>query len=149
MAGLVDIVPAIETVEVRGQQLEVTGLTVEGIGSLLMRFPELRKMFETRSLDVEALLKSSDKLIAAVIAAGTGSAANRAAEKAANGLSLGEKAEVVAAIIRVTMPKGVGPFVRLMDAVGMDNVGPSATASATTSPSAPSPSSSEDGQKAA
>lgn len=153
MAGLVDIVPAVEVVEVRGLELEVSGLTVEGIGGLLLRFPELRKMFETRSLDLEALLKCSDKLIAALIAAGTGSAANKAAEKAAAGLALGEKAEVLAAILRVTMPKGVGPFVKLMDAFGMGDLlavgSQSATASDTTSPSEPSPSSSEAGQKAA
>lgn len=151
MAGMVDIVELDYAVEIRGQRLETPGLKLRAIGKLLVRFPEIRKQIETGKFDPEALLELSDDAIAAVIAAGLGKVGDEETEAWAGKLSLGEQAELLFSIYNATVgPKGFGPFVQLLAAVGMVNGGaPSATASATSLPSEPSPSSSEDGQKAA
>ena len=48
MAGLLDIAPLSETVTVRGQAVEVTGISAAGVAMLLRRFPALRKLLAQR-----------------------------------------------------------------------------------------------------
>lgn len=139
MAGLIDITPAVETIDVRGHSVEVSGLSVEAIGNLFLRFPRFRQMVETNKWDTQSILKMSDEAIHAVIAASCNGAFN---EKTASYLTLSEKAELIGAIFKITMPKGVGPFVELMQAFGLLASGASNTALATTSP-LPSKNSSE------
>ena len=110
MVGLIDIVPVDEKVVVRGKPVSVSGVSVEGIGRLLFRFPELRKMAETGKWNADELLTLSDDIVCAILAAGTGMPGNVKAEAGARNLSVGEKAALIAAVIRVTMPQGVGPF---------------------------------------
>jgi hypothetical protein len=110
MVGLIDIVPVDEKVVVRGKPVSVSGVSVEGIGRLLFRFPELRKMAETGKWNADELLTLSDDIVCAILAAGTGMPGNVQAEAGAMNLSIGEKAALLSAIIRVTMPQGVGPF---------------------------------------
>lgn len=133
MAGLIDITPAVETVDVRGHSVEVTGLSVEAIGSLFLRFPKFRQMVETNKWDVPSLLKMSDDAMHAIIAS---SCRGAFTEQTAGYLGLGEKAELMAVIFRITMPKGPGPFVDLMRTFGLISVdAASSMGSDTTSPS--------------
>jgi hypothetical protein len=132
MPGLIDIAPALEHVDVRGNDITVSGLSVEAIGTLIFRFPKFRQMVETNKWDAEGLLKMSDEAIAAIIAASCNGAFN---EQTANYLGLGEKAELLSAIFRITMPRGPGPFVDLMRTFGLIGAAASSTASDTISPS--------------
>lgn len=148
MAGAVDIFELDYAVEVRGKRYEIPGLKFKAIGKLIVRFPEIRKQIEMRALDVPALLDLADDALAAVIAGGLGKVGDKTTEKWAASLSLGEQSELIHSIYKATVgPKGVRPFVLLMEEVGLGS--PSDTASDTTSPSQPSPSSNEAGQKAA
>jgi hypothetical protein len=117
MAGLLSIAPLTETVEVRGVPTAVTGVTAQGIAQLLFRFPDLRKMWSTGKWDTDQLLVMSDDILSAIIAAGV---AGIDEVNAAN-LALDEKAELLGAVIRVTMPRGPVPFMdtltRLMGGV--------------------------------
>jgi hypothetical protein len=106
MAGLIDIAPLTETVEVRGQKATVSGLSVQGLAALLFRFPDLSRMWATSKWDMGALLAMSDDILAAIIAAGV---AELDEARAAN-LALDEKAELLGAIVKVTMPRGPIPF---------------------------------------
>lgn len=106
MPGLLDIAPLTETVDVRGAKAIVCGVTAKGIVGLLSRFPDLRKMWATSKWDVEQLLSMSDEILAAVISAGV----SNIDEKGAANLTLDEQAELLAAIMRVTMPRGPAPF---------------------------------------
>jgi hypothetical protein len=133
MPGLIDIAPALEHVDVRGNDITVSGLSVEAIGTLIFRFPKFRQMVETNKWDGEGLLKMSDDAIAAIIAASCNGAFN---EQTANYLGLGEKAELLSAIFRITMPRGFGPFVELMRTFGLIESVASGMGSATTSPAA-------------
>jgi hypothetical protein len=116
MPGLIDIVPGAETVEMRGHSIAVRGLSIEAIGSLFIRFPELNAMLAANSWDVARVLKFSDAAIAAIIAA---CAPDHLDEERASALALGEKAALLAPILRLTAPGGFGPFVELMTAAGL------------------------------
>ena len=120
MVGLVDIAPAVERVTIRGQEVEVTGISAAGVASLLARFPELRRMFSGRDVPFEKLLTMGGEIVSAIIAAGTGASGDEAAEAAAGRLSIDEQADLLAAIVQATLPKGVGPFVEKLAALGAD-----------------------------
>lgn len=118
MVSLVDIAPAAEKVTIRGQAIEVSGISAAGVASLLARFPELRRFFVGRDVPVDQLTAMGGDILAAIIAAGTGSPGDEAAEKAAGRLGIDEQADLLTAILRVTLPKGVGPFVEKLTALG-------------------------------
>lgn len=124
MPDLLSIAPLTETVDVRGEEAIVNGVPVKAIAGLLARFPSLRKMWATGQWDAEQLLSMSDDVIGAVIAAGV----NIDEANAAN-LALDEKAELLAAIVRVTMPRGPGPFMATLTAL-MGTVGGAASPTA-------------------
>jgi hypothetical protein len=118
MVGLLDIAPAVETVIVRGSKVPVPGVSAAGIANLLGRFPELRRMFTGNEVKVEALQEVGGALVAAIIAAGTGTPGNEEAEKVAAALSVDEQADLLEAILKATMPGGVGPFVEKLERIG-------------------------------
>jgi hypothetical protein len=118
MVGLVDIAPATERVTIRGQEVEVFGVSAAGVAQLLARFPDLRKLFSGRDIGMEEIMAVGGDLVAAIIAAGTGDPGDPAAEEAAGRLGIDEQADLLSAILRVTLPKGVGPFVEKLLALG-------------------------------
>lgn len=139
MVGLVDIAPAAERITIRGQQVEVFGVSAAGVASLLARFPELRRVFAGRDVPVEQLMAMGGEIVNAILAAGTGAPGDPDAEEAAGQLSIDEQADLLAAIARATLPRGMGPFVEKLTAlgaaVGVQDVGdPSPTAPDTSSP---------------
>ncbi len=138
MVSLVDIAPACERVTVRGQEVDVFGVSAAGVAQLLARFPDLRKLFSGRDVGADEIVAVGGELVAAIIAAGTDSPGDPAAEEAAGRLGIDEQADLLAAILRVTLPKGVGPFVEKLLALGAtlgdaSGAGSAASAPATTS----------------
>jgi len=130
MPGLIDIAPLTETVEVRGAQATVCGVGVQAIAQLLFRFPDLRKSWGKGQFDLAEILGMSDEIVNAIIAGGV----EELDEANASRLALDEKAELLAAIIRVTMPRGPVPFMETLTGVmGAVGGGASPKARATTS----------------
>lgn len=126
MVGLLDIAPLTETVEVRGVKLTVTGITGEGLFHLFGQFPEIGKVMADRTDDLSAgdLIKLAPEAVAAAIAAGTGNPGNEQAIAIAKTLSAAEQLELLEVTLRLTFPKGVGPFVEtLMRLVKTADVG--------------------------
>ncbi len=119
MAGLVDIAAITEKVTVAGTAIEVPGVSAAGVASLLARFPELRKLMTGISVAAEDLLKVGPAALAAILAAGTGAPGDEAAEAAATRLPLGDQADLLAAILRVTLPGGIDPFVEKLAGLGL------------------------------
>lgn len=117
MSILSDIVPLVENVEIRGRIVEVRGVEVGHIPALVLRFPILRDMAAGNSLVADAIIRHSSALVDAIIAAGIGKIGDGAEEAGIANLSLGERARLLAAVIRVT--GGLGPFVELMGALGL------------------------------
>jgi hypothetical protein len=117
MVGLIDIAPSVEMVDVQGAPVEVHGVSASGLALLLSRFPDLRKLMT--GLDVEAtqLIALGGEAVAAIIAAGCGYPGDEKAEAVAAGLSLDAQADFLAAILQLTLPKGIGPFVAKLTAL--------------------------------
>ena len=133
MVGLVDIAPITSSVTIRGQDVTITGVSARGIASLLARFPELRALVTGREVALDELLKLGGDVIAAIIAAGTGTPGDAQTEAAADNLTLEEQADLLAAIVELTMPRGLGPLVERLSRLGLLAGGASAM-QATTSP---------------
>ena len=111
MVGLIDIAPCVETLDIQGSAVEVRGVSATGLALLLSRFPELRKLMTGLEVDSDQLIALGGEAIAAIIAAGCGYPGEEKAEAIAASLSLDMQADLLAAILRLTLPKGVGPFV--------------------------------------
>lgn len=114
MVGLLDLAPLTESVKVSGDRdVTVLGVSALGVAYLLRHFPELRELIVGRDVAVtpELLFEKVPHAIAAIIAAGTGNPGNELAEKAAAQLSINDQMDMLSAIIRLTMPEGLRPFV--------------------------------------
>ena len=131
MVGLVDIAPITSSVVIRGQDITITGVSARGIAFLLARFPELRAVMTGREVALDDLLKLGGDIIAAIIAAGTGAPGNTLAEAAADNLTLEEQADLLGAIVELTMPRGLGPLVERLSRLGLLAGGASAMQAAT------------------
>ncbi len=134
MVGLVDIAPVTSTVPVRGQDITVTGVSARGIAHLLARFPELRALMTGREVALDDLLRLGGDVIAAIIAAGTGAPGDADVEKAADNLTLEEQADLLTAIVELTLPRGLGPLVERLSRLGLMAGGASATQATTLQP---------------
>lgn len=112
MPGLLDIASTPARVEVRGVMVDVFGVSAEGIAYLLSNFPEIKALFMGKevSFDADTLVTKAPKALAAIIAAGTGNVGNAEAEAIAASLGVDEQAELLAKIIELTFPRGIGPF---------------------------------------
>ena len=113
MVSLLDIVPSVETVDVGGEKIAVHGVSATGLAYLIRRFPELL----SGGIGVEMLMSVGGEAVAAVIACGCGYHGNEVAEGKAASFSLDVQADLLAAILRLTMPQGVGPFVEKLAAL--------------------------------
>ena len=133
MVGLVDIAPITSSVTIRGQDITITGVSARGIASLLARFPELRALVTGREVALDELLKLGGDVIAAIFAAGTGTPGDAQTEAAADNLTLEEQADVLAAIVELTMPRGLGPLVERLSRLGLLAGGGASAMQATTS----------------
>lgn len=113
MVSLLDIGELTDTVPVRGKNIEVVGISAKGLLILLQRFPEVRKLVASRGQDVQAadLMKLGSDVVAVIIASGCGKPGDKKFEEKAATLGAGEQLDLIAAIIKLTMPQGVGPFV--------------------------------------
>ena len=134
MVGLVDIAPVTSTILVRGQDITITGVSARGIALLLARFPELRAVMTGREVALDDLLKLGGDVIAAIIAAGTGVPGDAQAEAAADNLTLEEQADLLGAIVELTMPRGLGPLVEKLSRLGLLAGGGASAMQAATSP---------------
>ncbi len=143
MTSLLDIAPLAERVSVGGDSIvDVYGVSSAGFAQLWMRFPDIQKIFagEIKDLSPERIAALLPPCVAAVIAAGTGDPGNPEVEKIAARLPVSTQIDLITAILKLTMPEGIGPFVQKINALGL---------AAPTSPSTtPPPSDTEDLGKA-
>lgn len=118
MIGLIDMAPSTDTVEVQGTSVAVHGVSASGLAVLLGRFPDLRKLMTGLEVETAQLMAIGGEAVAAIIAAGCGYPGDEKAEAVAGKLSLDAQADFLAAILRLTLPKGLGPFVEKLTALG-------------------------------
>lgn len=111
MAGLRDIAPLREKLKIRGQDLDISGVNLASFGYLLERFPQIGAAFGKGEISPLSISSLGSDVVAAVIAAGTGAMGDAETEQAAKHLTLDEELEVLAAILKVSLRRGGGPFV--------------------------------------
>lgn len=120
MVSLVDIGPAKGTVPIRGQDLDVNGVTAEDIVEIFLTFPEVRMLLAApggvdRSV-ITGLLTRFPEAAGLILAAGTGAdlsnkeARDKQALAARKNLTLGEQYDVFQKILEITFPRGTGNF---------------------------------------
>lgn len=116
MAGLADLVVRTETVEIQGETLEVHPLNFDTIGKLLQRFPEFGKLAAGGKLDAASLFSLGPEFIGAFLASGLQRNWSPQVEEIVRELSIDEQIQIFAAILKISMPRGIGPFVKTVEA---------------------------------
>lgn len=116
MVSLLDIAPAsakATSVKVRGQDVEVRGVSLGDIAYLIKTFPEVKDMFDGKDVNftIDTLLDRAPELIYALIACGTGVRGKDGGIEAAKALSVEEQVALLNGIFSETFKGGVGPFV--------------------------------------
>jgi hypothetical protein len=119
MASLLEIANVARTIPVRGVDIDVFGISGTGIATLMARFPEVGKLMSGVEPDRDALMKLAPKALCAFIAAGTGKPNDEKAEEIAGNLGVGEQLDLIEEIMRLTFPRGVGPFVEKLKGLGL------------------------------
>jgi hypothetical protein len=123
MADLLDIVDTKRTVPIRGKELDICGISFDDFVALIVRFPALQKAF-TDGMNAETIAKAAPEALGAVIAHGTGHGGSAEHERAARRLVIGEQLTIVRAIMDVSLPQGVGPFLDQLREFGINVVPP-------------------------
>lgn len=118
MASLLDLVVKTETVSVGGMDIQVQGVSVAMIASMMQRFPSLRALLSGDAVNVGAIMASGDKIVGAVIAAGCGKPGDEAYEAKALDLPIDMQVDLIAAILKATMPGGFGPLAAKIGQLG-------------------------------
>lgn len=115
MPGAINVAKLEATVDIRGQQCKVRGLEAETIFYVLGNFDEVRKMWDLKRFDAAGFAKLSGPAAAYIIS----QSIEELDEENADNLSISEKVEILAKIWKISAPKGIGPFVELMEALGV------------------------------
>jgi hypothetical protein len=141
MVGLIDLAPSVEMVSVQEKAVTVHGISAKGLAYLLGKFPDLRKLMTGQEVDAQQLMAAGGDAVAGIIAAGCGQPGDDKAEAIAGTLPIDTQADFLAAILRLTLPKGIGPFVGKLTALSglLDVDARSDTAQGTTSPKPSTP----------
>jgi hypothetical protein len=113
MASILDIVPHTETVSIEGTDIIVRGVGIDAIARALSIAPELADVMKpggTQRLDASSLLIAAPMAIHIIIAEAAGTP-DEATIKAVGCLPFWAQVDLVEAIIRLSFPDGIIPFV--------------------------------------
>lgn len=114
MSSLLDLAPLKRTVRLRGVDVEVVGIAAQDIPYLLDRFAVLGKLAAEGRFTLDELATAAPDALAALFACGIGARGDPEVEARARTLKLGEQAALFAAIVEVSLPDGIGPFVEIV-----------------------------------
>lgn len=119
MATFADLAPAIERIDIRGTTWELRGLPFKRCVELISQFPAILDAFEG-SADLGKLLAQVPKAGATLVAASLGRMGDgELVASFDDNLVVGEQVELVAAVLRASLPKGNRPFVDLLEMFGV------------------------------
>lgn len=127
MTSLLDIAPSSRKVTIRETDIDITGISAQGIADLVVRFSNLKELLSSEeSVTVDTIVQHVPEALTAIIASGTGNTGNKDAEKIASTLSAEEQADLLFAIVEETFPNGIGNFIQkvqgLIEGVGLEMV---------------------------
>ena len=116
MADIFDLMPASETVEVGGTSTEVRAVQLGHALQIINRFPALKEFLDGKKKEVSFAEILSTGGVPAICAAGCGRFGDASAEEHFAALDADTQAQFLGPILRLTMPRGVAPF---LSSVGM------------------------------
>src|SRR5690606_4428627 len=97
-------------------------VSARGVANLMGRFPAVRALFSGKDMkvkaDADSLIKVIPEAVSAIIAAGCGLPGDEKAEAIADTLPVESQLELVNKVLALTMPKGIGPLVDQLTALG-------------------------------
>lgn len=119
MASLADIMPVVVNVNVRGTEIEVTGLATKSIADLLTRFPTLRALFDrgmvggTVAVEAKMLLTETPEAVNEIIVSGImdKTVGRDTLVTMVDRLGVMDQLALLRGVLEATMPNGFGPFV--------------------------------------
>lgn len=121
MVSILDIAPAAAkgiTVPVRGQEVDVHGLSLSDIAYLVQNFPEVRMMFSGKDVtfDIDTLAVRAPQLVYQIIQCGTSRTpvGNDEQIEAIASLTIEEQMALLDGILNETFKGGIGPFVQTL-----------------------------------
>lgn len=117
MAGLIDVAIVTEKVHIQGEDFEVHGLSFAALAKLLARFPEFGKIAQGGNFEFGSLAVLGPEFIAAFLSAGLDQNWSPEIEQVVAHLPIDDQLQIFVAILRVSMPRGVGPFVETITSV--------------------------------
>jgi hypothetical protein len=121
MAGLLDLGPLTEELEVRGVKLTVRGLTAANLFKLFSEFPDMQKLLEQMGTPGAVMMNMAPDAFAKVIAISTGMPGSKEAEDNARELGAADQLAILSVVMRLSFPQGFGPFVeQVTKLMGMD-----------------------------
>lgn len=135
MAGLADIARNVKSVELSFGPVRTYGISLGSLGRLVERFPEFRKLASSaEGINAASLFSLGPEFVAAFLSAGTDPNWTDEDEAAASMLTLDDQAQLLLAILQVSMPRGPRPFVEtvvaIMGAMGMSSQEPAQVSTA-------------------
>lgn len=98
-ASLADLAGVGRDVEVRGLRVTVTGVSARGLATIFKRFPDLVGAVTGAGLNIASLVDMGPEVLAAVIAAGTGSPDDPEAEAVADRLGMSDQLALIETIL--------------------------------------------------
>ena len=125
MKTLLDIADTTRAVTIGDDEIEVRGVSARGVIAILRRFPAFGALVNGKAgdLDAQTLIDHAPDAVAALIAAGAGFPGNDQAEAKADGLPAPVQIDLLEAIVSLTLPEGLDPFLDrlagLMDRAGL------------------------------
>jgi hypothetical protein len=117
MVSLLEIGPLTDTVQIRGTDLTVSGLTAKDLFDLMQEYPELQYVLAGQNLTddlVKTLMGRASHTLGMIMAMGLNERGDNQTEVvlfAMTKLTAGEQADLITAIAKLTFPKGIKSFV--------------------------------------
>lgn len=149
--GLPDVLPPNKPVEISVGTVIVTGFGSDGLVAMINRFPAAQKLFDKSSraellmnINVASIMALAEPVLNAFIACGMGVPNDVEQEARICRLVIGDKATLVAEILKVSLPRGIRPFEEIMELFGLldEHRPPAKLNGAGSPPTSPVPSSS-------
>jgi hypothetical protein len=108
---VLSIAPETDTVTIGKGQIEVHGISNRVAVQILRRFPVLLSLLGEQGANMTQLLEAVPDAGTAIMAAGVRKYGDAKAEETLDALPMVHQFDLIEAILRLTMPGGVGPFV--------------------------------------
>jgi hypothetical protein len=123
MTSLLDIAPSGRQITIRDKTLTIKGISAQGVVYLLNRFPLVRQIMtghNVEDLSVETFMVLAPEAVNATIACGfgfvgTNPVEQEKAEEIAASFGIDEQVYALTQIMEVTLPRGIGPFVDMIN----------------------------------